>query len=232
MARKYGPELQKKRVPPYPPPKSKMNRQVLFSFKKSFDHTSLGFWRGVWGEPNFLWNYFFVEQKRNWYFIFNSWSSTQIKLLGGDEWSQIEFIFQNPLLESIVKGPYFSAIAHTGTSPNSFCSFFIFSRFDIFLFFSKEFHYQNWIEKLEKIHFTSRLQKVHTFFSCLSGWVRHCFIWIWWFERRWRLPKRLVAWETSAKSGKCGFLSCIFPLYSKSHCKDTKIQHTIYKKIQ
>lgn len=140
MARKYGPELQKKRVPPYPPPKSKMNRQVLFSFKKSFDHTSLGFWRGVWGEPNFLWNYFFVEQKRNWYFIFNSWSSTQIKLLGCDEWSQIEFIFQNPFLESIAKGPYFSAIAHTGTSPNSFCTFFIFSRFDIFLFFSKEFH--------------------------------------------------------------------------------------------
>ena len=137
MARKYGPELQKKRVPPYPPPKSKMNRQVLFSFKKSFDHTSLGFWRGVWGEPNFLWNYFFVEQKRNWYFIFNSWSSTQIKLLGGDEWSQIEFIFQNPFLESIAKGPYFSAIAHRGTSPNSFCSFFIFQDLTSFCFFRK-----------------------------------------------------------------------------------------------
>ena len=184
------------------------------------------------GGTKFFVKLFFCWTKTlNWYFIFNSWSSTQIKLLGCDEWSQIEFIFQNPFLESIVKGPYFSAIAHTGTSPNSFCTFFIFSRFDIFLFFSKEFHYQNWIEKLEKIHFTSRLQKVHTFFSCLSGWVRHCFIWIWWFERRWRLPKRLVAWETSAKSRNCGFLACIFPLYSKSLYKDTKIQHTIYKKI-
>ena len=43
MARKYGPELQKKKGPPIPPSKIKMNRQVLFSLKKSFDHTSLGF---------------------------------------------------------------------------------------------------------------------------------------------------------------------------------------------